>query len=49
MGTALILSFLISTLMLLVCYIPQGIFGMCIAYRKRGPLHTNECGFATMD
>lgn len=30
-------------------FIPQGVFGMCVAYRSRGPLHTDETGFPLYD
>ena len=38
-------AFILSVLFMGLCIFPQGIFGMCVAYRKRGPLHTDETGF----
>lgn len=34
----------IAALYMATCIIPQGLFGMQVAYRRRGPLHTDETG-----
>lgn len=37
----------IGVLYFALCIFPQGLWGMLIAYRTKGPMHTDETGFPT--